>query len=227
MRTSTRFYAAAILALGMAGCGVPEGGEPLPSRAGPASVQNISTRNLPKLGMPMTPLDEGRVEISPPESWHVPPRRAKWLVRFQAEPGSPYPVIFLTVADAESLPDVMLDNLDAFAAQVRKQFQADPHRQRLAAGVRPIVVGDFQGVLYQRWGKVDGRIMERRMLETVVNGRRYTFELRSREGLAEEAMPYLYAVAAGTRFRAGSQNGVPPADPDLPAGHDQDGFEAP
>ncbi len=168
----------------------------------------------------MVPLDQGRVEIAPPENWHVPPRRAQWLVRFQADPGSPYPIIFLTADDSQTLPDVTLNNLDAFAAQVRKQFQDDSHRQRLAAGVRPIVVGDFHGVLYQRWGKAEGRVMERRMLETVANGRRYTFELRTREGLAEEAMPYLYAVAAGVRFRAAEQNGDPTPDQELPPDQD-------
>lgn len=208
MRTQICVWSAVLLLLGATGCGAPDGG-PAPSRPGAAApaARQISTKNLPKLGPPIAPVDEGRLEVAPPANWHVPPRSRRWLVRFQADPGSPYPMIFGTVEDSDGVFHLTRENLQEFADHVRRELRADPDTQRLAAGVQPVVIGDFHGTLYRRWGRSGGRVMERWMLETVANGRHYTLELRSREGLADEYLPHLYAVAARLNFTKGTDSG--------------------
>jgi len=200
MQRTTCVGAMLILVGGFAGCDGPKGGTGSGPGAESLKVRSIPTAELPELGSAMAPVDEGRLEVAPPADWHVPPRSPRWLARFQADLGSPYPMIFITADDSETTFHVTRDNLDEFAAQVRKELRADPDTKRLAAGVQPVVVDKFRGTLYRRWGKSGGRVMERWMLETVANGRRYTLELRSREGLAEEYLPQLYAVAAGMKF---------------------------
>jgi hypothetical protein len=195
------------LLLGAAGCGGPADG-PSPARSGAAAkVLSIDAKSLPKLASPIAPVDEGRLEVAPPAGWHVPPRSRRWLARFQADPGSPYPMIFVTVEDSDSVFHVTRENLEEFAAQVRKELQADPDTKRLVAGLQPVVIGNFRGTLYRRWGKSGPRVMERWMLETVANGRRYVFEMRSREGLADEYLPHLYAVASRVKFLTGKDSG--------------------
>ncbi len=208
MRTLIGVCLAVFLVLGTVGCGGPEGGR-APSRSASVQVRQISTKDLPKLSSPIAPVDGGRLKIAPPQNWHVPPRRAQWLVRFQADPGIPYPMIFVTVEDSDATHHVTRDNLEEFAAEVRRALLAGPDTARLAAGLQPVTVGDFHGALYRRWGKSSGRVMERWMLETVANGRRYTLELRSREGLAETHLPHLYAVASGLKFSKGEDAGAP------------------
>ena len=207
MRTLTSVCSTVALLLGAAGCGGPADG-PAPARSGTAAkVLRIDAKSLPKLASPIAPVDEGRLEVAPPADWHVPPRSRRWLARFQADPGSPYPMIFVTVEDSDSVFHVTRENLDEFAAQVRKELQADPDTKRLVAGLQPVVIGNFRGTLYRRWGKSGPRVMERWMLETVANGRRYVFELRSREGLADEYLPHLYAVASRAKFLTGKDSG--------------------
>ncbi len=208
MRTLACVCSVVLLVTGISGCGGPAGrGGGAGGDAKAPKTRKISTANLPQLADPMPPVDEGRLEIAPPKKWHIPPRNPKWLARFQADPGSPYPMIFVTVDSAENLFHVTRDNLDELAEQVRKELRADPDTKQLAAGVQPVTIGDFRGVLYRRWGRTSGRVMERWMLETVANGRRYTVELRAREGLAEEYQPQLFAVASGMKFSQGDSGG--------------------
>lgn len=208
MRTLAYVCSVALLVLGTFGCGGPANqGSSSKAGAGASETLKISTKNLPKLGPAIAPIDEGRLEIAPPKNWHVPPRSSKWLARFQAEPGSPYPMIFVTADNSETLFHVTKDNVNELVEQVRKELRADPDTKRLAEGVQPATVGDFRGVLYRRWGKSSGWVMERWMLETVVNGRRYTFELRCREGSADAFRPHLFAVASGLKFSKGTAAG--------------------
>ncbi len=208
MRTLACVCSVALLALVPFGCGGPanQGGSS-EGGAGTSGVLKIDTANLPKLGPAISPIDEGRLEIAPPDTWHVPPRSSKWLARFQAEPGSPFPMIFVTAENSETLFDVTKDNVNELVEQVRKELRADPDTKRLAEGVQPATIGDFRGALYRRWGKSSGWVMERWMLETVANGRRYTFELRCREGSADAFRPHLFAVASGLKFLKGSAAG--------------------
>lgn len=233
MRTLRYVCSGLVLTIGLVGCSGPEGGPAsAPSGAG-AKVLQVNAQRLPKLGATLSPVDEGRLEIAPPAGWHVPPRSRRWLVRFQADPGSPYPMIFVTVEDSDALFHVTRENLEEFTAGVRGELLADSDTRRLAAGLQPVVIGSFHGTLYRRWGRSDGRVMERWMLETVANGRRYTLELRSREGLADEYLPHLYAVASGLKFVAGKDTGsvltiveeapeVEPADDVPPEKEDED-----
>lgn len=208
MRILACVCSVALLALGAFGCGGPanQGGSST-AGTGASETLKINTADLPKLGPAMAPIDEGRLEIAPPDTWHVPPRNSKWLARFQLEPGSPFPMIFVTAENSETLFHVTKDNVNELVEQVRKELRADPDTKRLAEGVQPATIGSFRGVLYRRWGKSSGWVMERWMLETVANGRRYTFELRCREGSADAFRPHLFAVASGLKFSKGTAGG--------------------
>ncbi len=236
MRMLIGWCTATSVLLAVAGCEQPAGDPGTPRSAAAPQTLRIDVKSLPKVGSPIAPIDEGRLEVAPPGNWHVPPRDRRWLARFQADPGSPYPMIFVTAEDSDATFHVTRDNLDEFVAQVRKELLADADTQRLVAGLQPVEVGSFRGTLYRRWGKSGTRVMERWMLETVANGRRYTLELRSREGLADEYLPHLYAVASGMKFSKGKDAGSaltaiedpsdePPADDESADDDDEDDDE--
>lgn len=157
--------------------------------------KGVSTGNLPKLGDYLPPLDQSRVEIAPPAEWHIPPRSSKWIARFQQSDESQYPSIIITAEDCQSIFTVSESNLSEFADQIAAE--------QSVAEVKPVTIGRFAGVAYQKRGKekqsID-RILERLFLETVVAGRKYCIELRTREGSLAEGQPYLFAVANGIRF---------------------------
>lgn len=171
------------------GCGGSK--ETAPAATGPKAV---STSELPKLGDPLPVLDDGAIEIAPPEGWHIPGRSSKFVARFQEAASSLYPTIIIT-ADDYDFPDVTADNVDKLAQKIGSE-ESLPQ-------VKSIQVGDFVGVTYRRRAVEKdsiNKILERYFLETVVAGRKYRFELRTREGLLKQTQPYLLAVVQGTKF---------------------------
>ena len=160
----------------------------------------ISTQELPKLGDYLPPLDDGRIELAPPEGWHVPGRSSKWIARFQRDTAAQYPSIVITAEDYESLLNVSQNNLEEFADQTAAAESV--------SSVKPIQVDRFVGVTYRKRGiEKDSinKILERLFLVTVVAGRKYTLELRTREGMLGEGQPCLLAVAGGIKFPAARQ----------------------
>jgi len=155
----------------------------------------ILPENLPKLGDYMPPLDDERIEVAPPAGWHIPSASSKYIVRFQTDVQTKYPSIIVTGKDYEPIFRVSKDNVKQFAAQVKSAESL--------SSVEPIEVGKFIGVTYGKRAKEKqsiNKILERLFLDTVVAGRRYSIELRTREGSLVEAQPYLFAVANGIKF---------------------------
>jgi hypothetical protein len=66
--------------------------------------------------------------------------------------------------------------------------------------VKQLSLRSFHGAEYAYTVRVGGRPYERLTLETVVDGRLYTFELLTVNGLREESRSALYAVATGLKF---------------------------
>lgn len=188
LRANLRWWLMACMAAG--GCG---GSEPA-QRPGPPAPATAETAQLPRLADPIPLLDEERIEIAPPQGWHVPARSSKFIARFQQRADSLYPTIILT-ADDYDFPDVAADNVNELASRIAAE-------ESLAA-IKPFQVGRFLGVTYRKRGierESINKVLERLFLATVVAGRRYTLELRTREGSLAEAQPHLIAVAEGMRF---------------------------
>src|SRR5687767_12488560 len=72
------------MALAVAGCDTAARDEDRPAaKDQPSSIKSYDAADLPKVADPLpTFLDEGRVEVSPPEGWRVLQRDRKYLARF-------------------------------------------------------------------------------------------------------------------------------------------------
>jgi len=178
-------------------------GEPAPAPVAP-QPQTVQVEELPTLGDPIGPLDQGRIRVAPPQGWHVPPRNDQWIVRFSASKNTNYPSIVVTAEDYPDLADVSKANVDAFARQVTEALSRGSKPVKLSQGIEPIEIGSLVGITYQRRGKTSDRfkeiVVERLFLETVVSGRKYCIELRARSGDLETYRPHLLAVVEGIEF---------------------------
>jgi hypothetical protein len=169
-----------------------------PSRAA-SEPREIGGQDLPELGEYMPPLDGERIEVAPPEGWTVSPRGEGYVVRFRESTAEKYPMILVTAEDCEAVANLSPDNVREFADRTR--------REESLGAAEPITIGDFVGVVYGKRGKEAkslNRILERLLLVTVADGRKYTLELRTWEGQLEKSKRALFAVAGGIRF-AGSR----------------------
>lgn len=163
----------------------------------------VSAAELPRLGDPIPRLDGGRIDVSPPKGWEVPARSNKFVIRFQKEPGSTYPAILVTAKDYGDFPDVSAENVAKLAARIASENSVPE--------AKPVEIGRFVGVAYRKRGiEKDSisEVLDRLILETVVAGRKYSIELRTREGSLRETQPYLFAVAQGIHFLE-AQTAVP------------------
>lgn len=204
----------AALVMTLPGCGSSSGGSAGSAKSAAATKAAPKTPALPKLGEYLPPLDENRVEIAPPAGWQVPPRDSRWLAHFQEKTSSKYPAIIVTAADYGSDFTVTGKNANEFAKKVAEE-------QDLST-VKPVEIGRFVGAIYRTRAKQKTGIsvvLDRLFLETVVNGRKYIVELRTRDGSLLEYQPYLYAVAAGMKFGSEPEAvaSVEPATEEKPA----------
>jgi hypothetical protein len=156
-------------------------------------------------------LDDGRLTLAPPADWVLGPRNKDRLALFQLEHDDGYPSILLTVAEVQAAVTLSPENVDAFAAELQSQLDAEMAAKKFELGepVKAVQIGDFLGVTYMRTAKAKNTRLERCFLETVHAGRRYQLELRTRAGSLHRFRPYLYAVANGMKF--GTTSG--PAEP--------------
>jgi hypothetical protein len=189
----------AVLLAAVAGCGSGSGPESGPKRSTAEGTRKLPTEKLPKLGDYLPPLDKDRLELAPPEGWHVPSASRQYIVRVQKSAKEKYPSVTVTAEDYEDqgIQNVSEENVKQFAAQVADAVNKDK------SAVQPRRIGGFVGVAYAKRAKIRQpvtRILDVLYLETVVGGRKYRFELRSEEGSLDTDRPYLYAVANGTRF---------------------------
>lgn len=179
-----------VLSVAILGCG--DSKKPTGKPAAPAAV---NTTQLPELGDPIPMLDDGRIDVAPPKGWTVPARSNKFVVRFQQRTDSLYPTIIITADDYSAVPDVSEENVNEFAKKLAAEESLGT--------VKPIQVGSFVGVTYRKQGREKdslNKILERLFLDTAVAGRKYSIELRTREGSLPESEPYLMAVARGIKF---------------------------
>jgi hypothetical protein len=214
---------AVVLALAVAGgCGSGSSKTSDAAKNDPTDVANKTTPELPALGeaMPVA-LDEGRLKASPPEGWTTPSRSKKYVVHFQISKLA-YPRIGIMAEDYEDIENVTGDNVEEFAKQISAAIKKAG--SKLSHPVRPFSFGGWVGVTHERQAKDGKFLLERRLLETVVGNRKYTFELLAQDGTVEKYWPHLLAVAAGVEYvKAGGEASKtsaaktaekPPAEPE-------------
>jgi hypothetical protein len=176
----------------------PEGDvPPRPTPTPPPAV--VAVENLPELDEPFGPLDEGRVNVSPPKGWHIASRSSDHVIRFQVDRALGYPTILVTAEDVSQPLDVDGGNVAKFIAA----RMADPKMAKLVEPITPIELDGRQFITYQRRAKIKGKehkIIELLFFETVVAGRKYTVELRTYKGTVNRYRPYAMAVAGAIEF---------------------------
>jgi hypothetical protein len=166
------------------------------------TMEVVDVTKLKPLGDPLAALDDGRLTIAPPADWVLGPRNKDRLALFQLVPDDAYPAIILTVLEVQEAVSLSPENVDAFAAELQSQLDAEMAAKKfeLAEPVKAVQIGDYLGVEYMRTAKAKNTRLERCFLETVYSGRRYQLEMRTRAGSLHRFRPYLYAVAAGMKF---------------------------
>ncbi len=211
---------------GLCGCGSGDSG----SESSDPAVVSIDVDALPALdgyipalGDEIPGLDGDRIKVAPPKDWHVPLKSGSVVVWFKKTQKDNYPQIAVRASDFESVLDVNEENLGAFADAIRESLRKKGSKS--AKKVKPIRIGEFLGATYSQKVPVKSEfkeiILDRVIVETVVDGRKYLFELRAREGEARKHVDALYAVAWGARFlREGAVQAAPaeaPPEPEEPA----------
>lgn len=161
-------------------------------------VPELVKGNLPQLGDYLPPQDQGRLEIAPPKDWDISPRSPRYLVRFQSDPNNSYPTILVTASDCDRFKNVTPENIEDFAKFVAAELEAAGAKTAVKMGK----IGDLIGVSYTKRAKIKGsfgNIVEQRFFDTVVNGRRYRFELWAAPETIGLAEPYFFATVKGTK----------------------------
>lgn len=200
------------------GCGgsTDEGGSGGGGGGGGGAIRKVAVAKLPKLGEPLPQvLDEGRVVIAPPAGWQISPRDSRWLIRFQEDPHQSYPSIIVKAEDeSSSMRNVTRETLHDFAKRVAAELEASKSQKTV---IEEFEAGSFVGVNYERRGKAKHDyktiIVERLILETIVDGRRYSIDLRTRDQDLHRYRPYAFAVAAGMEFRQRGELSATPPEP--------------
>lgn len=190
------FIGGVLVAATLIGCNGSSSGD---GSSSSGDLPNSAAGPLPALGDYMPPLDEGRLEIAPPDGWIIPPRSSKWLVRFQGDPVAPYPSIIVTATDNAEFKTVGKSNVAKFVAAVARRLESEGR----STTVETIRLDDVYGATYHRRARVKNGmddILERVFVETVVDGRQYTVELRTHAGRLDMDRLCLYAVVAGLKF---------------------------
>jgi hypothetical protein len=153
-----------------------------------------------KLGEYMPPLEEGRLEIAPPEGWEFVRAGSEYVVAFvpKGRELNKLPRILLS-AEESPLPDVTQvdsSNVESFVQKVKQLRSAE----KLAEPVRAIVLGNNAFAHYVTMAKRKGNVVARMVLDTVANNRQYSLRLEVYDREFPKYRDAAYAVAAGMKF---------------------------
>ncbi|MDP6442280.1 MAG: hypothetical protein QGG36_25120 [Pirellulaceae bacterium] len=194
----------------MVGCGganQPAAPLPLPPSAAPPTAAPVETVRVSvsdeDVGGAMPPLDDGRIQLAPPDGWRARPRKTGFVVRFYFNANLTVPRIHVTAEDAAfAEPEVTEENLHGFVTHVAERLEGEG--APLVEPVIPMVVGETPCARYVkklriRLTSAEGEqslTVERQILETVIASRRYTIDLQTPLGKIPEFRQAGYAVAA-------------------------------
>lgn len=226
--------------LTFAGCG---GSKPETESGGEASTSGKSTSSSSgpktytveqltksaKLGDALPPLDTNRIELSPPEDWHVLPRDAKkYVVAMMREDGKQLPQIKVhskeapaAVKDVANLTSGNVKDVIAKMGTSVARPSAEPNT--------PIILGPNTWIREVRKAEMGGDKVALQSLTTIRGGRLFIVELvvgASADGdYAEELKKYrdaAYLMAAEMKFlkpeaEISAEEAAPAAEGDKPA----------
>lgn len=219
-----RFWVALPLLVAL-GCGVPEEEVTSPSSGGSSEARDTSSSDagstatktyslseLPKLEAPLPPRQDKRLNnLAAPEGWRRMPRATDYVAMFNTQ-GKELPRILLKATDAPAgWPDkVTADNVSELHALISEELA----NTKLLERPRPLVIGNNAYVRYVTPARKGPRSVERQILETSFDGRRYTFILEVWEGDITKFNHAAYAVAGGVEFVPASEDApmLPMAD---------------
>lgn len=226
MRCSRYMSISQALLLGalVAGCGgevgttSEEGGETESS----ATIKRYETADLPVVADFLPPLDEGRIEVAPPEDWS-PSRQKGYLVVFAKGKVADLPRITVAAVDSpvSQLGDTSEDNAADFAAALRKHYASDK-KKIVREPPKPVILGGRVWLRHVRQVKADpvGAVQS---LQIVRDGRLYSIEMTcdaksdAKADIAAAVLAFrdqAYAVAANAKFpkEAGAPAAETPAE---------------
>ena len=210
-------------AVAAAGCGSGNSAVGTNSPRPPAATTKVEARSpsgykmrrveeLPPVGDPLPPLDDGRVEIAGPAGWRPLPRNSsQYLTGFSKGQPSQLPRIVVLAEDA---PAGSADTTEANAHELAATLDAEQRADEMKAVQEhclPIVLGDRTFVRHVRLARMSGEPLVIQSLQTVAGGRLYSVELICAVDAADgrEYVQSLkkhrdlgYAVAANMRFGA-------------------------
>lgn len=210
-----------LLLVWLVGCGGGDGGGSAGTKAsqpGASSFKRRTAESLPAVGDYLPPLDNGRIEIAPPEDWNLLPRGTLFEAGFVQGKASELPRITLTAWDSplDAITELTEANAEQLAAQLIKELKQD--KKTVVEPPRPIVLGEtlfLRHVRRARQKSGDNVVIQ--ALETVRGGRLYSVELLANieaaraeeyEASLTKWRDYGYAVAANLKFTSGAE---PPA----------------
>lgn len=170
----------------------------------PKLVKSIKRYSLAELkakpGDYMPPLDNGRIEIAPPEGWDWKRPGSPYLTGFCEKGGSinNLPRILIKAEDNSfaGFENVTEENVVDFAIAVAQQLGDE----KLLAPVEPMVLGDIACARYVKLGRMNNAAVGEQVTLTVANGRLYTVRLEAIEHQFQTYRDQGYAVVAGLKI---------------------------
>ena len=217
-------YIATLLALvATLGCNqtpaTPDAAAPVEEEAG---IKRRAAEDLPAVGAYLPALDDGRVEIAPPEGWIDRPRTSKYLAAFTETKAAQYPWIQVTADDSPVpvLGDLSEENVDEYATVIDDQPK---NKASIQEPARPIYLGDKLYLRQVRLVQIKDKRLVLQLLATIEKGRMYKVELFCEVDPADPAdyatpltaaRDYAYAVAAHLAVvePAAATSDAPPAE---------------
>ncbi|HEY1068196.1 MAG TPA: hypothetical protein VGE52_18880 [Pirellulales bacterium] len=147
---------------------------------------------VPDVDEPFPPQDDGRIVIRPPSGWHRQPRSSKYLAMFTLAKDQQYPRILVLADDAAGTPDFSEENIEE-----RRAEKAESSKKT----VKTATLGGRPALYWKAEAETNAGVeLDHEVFETVLDGRRYTVELRADRGMGETQRAALVAVARGVEF---------------------------
>ena len=173
-----------------------------------ARIPVVKADKLPPLGGYMgTKLDDGKLEVAPPDDWRFGARNSKlYLVKFDADAKSMFPAITVTARDSSaSFRSVGKENIRAFAEYITKDA-TERKVSGVKTGVAAVVIGDKFCVTYTRAMIINKNKCDVQVIEVLNGDRIYSVNLRMLQDLDDDKYAPIrdraYAVVAGLKFAA-------------------------
>lgn len=194
---SRAFLAAALIH--SVGCGGAKTETPAAGNAAPAdtaTIKKYDADGLPNVGDSLPPLEQGNLEISPPEGWIVLPYNKNYVCVFAEKSGGKLPRIAVKANDKiiDAFDKVTEENVAAYSAALKIEGK------EIIEPAKPIILGDNAYARFVKDAAYKNERAEVQVLMTQHLGRTYLIELQVDAGGLKKFRDQAYAVAANLKF---------------------------